>query len=89
MTKPWHYADQLSDAIVDATNHTLLQMREHGKVEPLMLLAGHLMGFMALLKTLPPEIREAYPPSLVHLQEAVNEVRDDLARHYLAKQRGN
>jgi hypothetical protein len=79
-TDEWHYADRLSDLIVDATNHTIAQMRKDGGIEPLQLLAGCLASLKALLQTMPPDIRDAYPPSIVHLQEAIEEVGRDLVR---------
>lgn len=69
--KRFRYADRLSDQIVTATNRTLEQMKDDGQIEPLQLLMGVCLGFMALMKTLPSGPR---PASLKQLQKAVQAV---------------
>lgn len=83
MEKPnnLYYADAISDAIVDAINRTIEQMKQKdGITDPMQLLAGVLLGFMSLQRTM-PKIATAIP-SIKRLFDAIEEVRTDLRHHF-------
>lgn len=49
----WAVADRISDAIVDLINAELKAMRDEDRVDGLQLLAGQLLAFCALHRTMP------------------------------------
>jgi hypothetical protein len=52
--KQWAIADRISDRIVEIINDELHRMRTRDKIEPLQLIAGQLLAFCALERTMPP-----------------------------------